>query len=210
MNGFIEKYRNLLIILAVISVISIVFVSKLLNNEEEDDFVPIQDVEEAPSVAVDSQPEEPQTIYADIKGEVNKPGVYELIFGERVKDAVIKAGGFTENADEKQVNLALKVTDEMIIYIPKIGEEPPNPTITSQETTATTNGGTSKNKNKINLNTSSSQELTELPGIGPAKAEAIVEYRETNKQFKTIDDLKEISGIGEKTFEKLKDLITVQ
>jgi competence protein ComEA len=208
MNGFIEKYRNLLIILAVISVISIVFVSKLLNNEEEDNFVPIQDVEEAPSVAVDSQPEEPQTIYADIKGEVNKPGVYELIFGERVKDAVIKAGGFTENADEKQVNLALKVTDEMIIYIPKIGEEPPNPTITSQETTATTNGGTSKNK--INLNTSSSQELTELPGIGPAKAEAIVEYRETNKQFKTIDDLKEISGIGEKTFEKLKDLITVQ
>jgi competence protein ComEA len=208
MNGFIEKYRNLLIILAVISVISIVFVSKLLNNEEEDNFVPIQDVEEAPSVAVDSQPEEPQTIYADIKGEVNKPGVYELIFGERVKDAVIKAGGFTENADEKQVNLALKITDEMIIYIPKIGEEPPTPTITSQETTATANGGTSKNK--INLNTSSLQELTELPGIGPAKAEAIVEYRETNKQFKTIDDLKEISGIGEKTFEKLKDLITVQ
>ncbi len=207
MNGFIEKYRNLLIILAVISVISIVFAGKLLNSKEEDNFEPIQDVEEVPPVVVDNEPEEPRTIYADIKGEVNKPGVYELIFGERVKDAVVKAGGFTENADEKQVNLALKVTDEMIIYIPKIGEEPPNSTITPQETTAT-NGGTSKNK--LNLNTSSSQELTELPGIGPAKAEAIVEYRETNKQFKTIDDLKEISGIGEKTFEKLKDLITVQ
>jgi competence protein ComEA len=207
MNGFIEKYRSLLIILAVISVISIVFAGKLLNSKEEDNFEPIQNVEEAPPVVVDNEAEEPRTIYADIKGEVNKPGVYELILGERVKDAVAKAGGFTENADEKQVNLALRVTDEMILYIPKIGEESPNPTIIPQETAAT-NGGT--RQNKINLNTSSSQELTELPGIGPAKAEAIVEYRETNKQFKTIDELKEISGIGEKTFEKLKDLITVQ
>jgi competence protein ComEA len=204
-----KKHRNVLIILAVIIVISIVFTSKLLNNEEEDNFVPIQDIEEEiPPATVDSQPQGSNTLYTDIKGEVKKPGVYELIPGERVKDAIVKAGGFTENADEKQVNLALKVTDEMIIYIPKIGEELSNSAIAPQANTAATNSGT--NQGKINLNTASSQELTELPGIGPAKAEAIMEYRETNGQFKTIEDLKEISGIGEKTFEKLQDLITVQ
>lgn len=140
---------------------------------------------------------------ADIKGAVNSPGVYKVETGERVIDLVEKAGGLTEDADHSQVNFAMYVEDQMVVYIPKIGEESEiSPGITQPVTTT--------DSSKMNINKAGVDELDELPGIGPAKAETIIEYRDTNGPFKTIEDLKSISGIGEKTFDKLKDLITVK
>lgn len=139
---------------------------------------------------------------ADIKGAVVNPGVYEIDEGGRVVDLIELAGGLAEDADTAAINFALYVQDEMAIYVPRIGENvnAALPVLVGE----TAGNGT------VNLNSAGSSELQTLPGIGPAKAEAIIEYRETNGPYKSIEDLKEISGIGDKTFEKLKDLISVK
>lgn len=139
---------------------------------------------------------------AEIKGAVVHPGVYEVKKGGRVIDLIEVAGGLEKEADAAAINFAMYVQDEMSIYVPRIGEEVPS-SLPAQNEGEAANG-------KLDLNTAQSADLQTLPGIGPAKAEAIIEYRETNGPFKAIEDLKEISGIGEKTFEKLKDLISVK
>jgi competence protein ComEA len=139
---------------------------------------------------------------ADIKGAVVNPGVYEINEGGRVVDLIELAGGLAKDADPAAINFALYVQDEMAIYVPRIGENV-NAALPVQVGEAAGNG-------TVNLNSAGSSELQTLPGIGPAKAEAIIEYRETNSPYKSIEDLKEISGIGDKTFEKLKDLISVK
>lgn len=148
----------------------------------------------------------PVEIIVDVKGEVKKPGVYKAEQGERVIDVITSAGGLTEKADEMQVNFAEHLQDEMVIFIPVKGE-----TGTTIVTTSTSTARSPGNQQaKVNLNKADEAELETLPGIGPAKSKAIIEFRETNGPFKVPEDLKKISGIGEKTFEKLKDLIVVQ
>ncbi|MEH7124069.1 MULTISPECIES: helix-hairpin-helix domain-containing protein [unclassified Bacillus (in: firmicutes)] len=150
-----------------------------------------------------------ETLYVDVKGAVEKPGVYEAKSNDRVIDIINKAGGLIESADEAKINFAMRVEDEMVIYVPKMGEE-------SEEAVEALRGGGSqgasqaKNDGKVNLNTANEAELQTLTGIGPAKAAAIIEFRETNGPFKAIEDLKSISGIGEKTFEKLRESIKVK
>ncbi|MDP4550346.1 helix-hairpin-helix domain-containing protein [Alkalihalobacillus macyae] len=144
--------------------------------------------------------EEPEIIMVDVKGAVINPGVYEMESLSRVKDVITRAGGFVKDADQTQLNLAGKVTDEMVIYVPVIGEISKIPQT----------GNLSEETKLISINTADLNELQELPGIGPSKAEAIIQYREENGAFKAIEDLQNISGIGEKTFEKLKDLISIQ
>ncbi|CAM3815608.1 helix-hairpin-helix domain-containing protein [Mesobacillus zeae] len=140
---------------------------------------------------------------ADIKGAVRKPGVYNIRSGDRMADLVEKAGGVTEDAETAAINFAMKVTDEMAVYIPRKGEESIMPAPGGE---ASPQGGGGQ---QVNLNTATETELDTLPGIGPAKAAAIIEYRETNGPFKSTEGLKEISGIGDKTFEKLASQITV-
>lgn len=137
-----------------------------------------------------------ENIKVHISGCVLNPGLYELNENSRVYDLVQKAGGFCSEVDENSVNLAKKLTDEMKIHIYRKDEI----TIDSSQTQ---NG-----KNLININTAPLETLITLSGIGEAKARAIIEYREIQR-FETIDDLKNISGIGEKLFKKIKDLITV-
>ena len=143
---------------------------------------------------------EPEIIMVDVKGAVVNPGVYEMESLSRVKDVITRAGGFVKHADQNQLNLAGKVTDEMVIYVPVVGEISKIPQM----------GSLSEDTELISINTADLNELQELPGIGPSKAEAIIQYREENGAFKAIEDLQNISGIGEKTFEKLKDLISIQ
>ncbi|NUH82220.1 helix-hairpin-helix domain-containing protein [Bacillus firmus] len=147
----------------------------------------------------------PQAMKADIKGAVKKPGVYEAEEGERVIDLLEKAGGLTEKADSTKINFALKITDEMVIYVPEEGE-------ILEETQMGAGNFEEKGQQdsrKVNLNGADETELQTLPGIGPSKAAAIIEHRDTNGPFKGIEDLKLISGIGDKTFEKLKEHISV-
>ncbi|WP_258535637.1 helix-hairpin-helix domain-containing protein [Bacillus sp. 03113] len=145
------------------------------------------------------------TMMVDVKGAVQHPGIFEAKPGDRVMDIITKAGGLRENANKDSVNFALKVVDEMVIYIPEIGE------VQEQQITSIENpGNVQDGSGKVNLNKANEEELQTIPGIGPSKAAAIIEYRESNGPFKKIEDLQSISGIGEKTFEKLKDHITVQ
>nr|WP_275296744.1 helix-hairpin-helix domain-containing protein [Bacillus sp. REN10] len=154
-------------------------------------------------------------VTVDIKGAVKMPGIYSLSSEERINDAVAKAGGFQKEADRTTVNLAQKLQDEMVIYIPKVGEEPPAqlavaPAANGGTTAApTASSGGAEQGAVININTATPAELQELPGIGEAKAQAIIDYRETTGAFAQPEDLKKVSGIGDKTFEKLQPLITV-
>ncbi|WP_160721807.1 helix-hairpin-helix domain-containing protein [Bacillus sp. USDA818B3_A] len=151
----------------------------------------------------------PEKIMVDVKGQVKRPGVYESNTGERVMDVIGRAGGLTEQADQTQVNLAQHVEDEMVIYIPAKGEEEAA-LLMSNAAGESAAVGTEQKQGKININKADEQQLQTLPGVGPAKAAAIIEYRNTSGPFKAIEDLKNISGIGDKTFEKLKDSIVVK
>ena len=142
-------------------------------------------------------------IFVDIKGEVKKPGVYQMKVGDRVKDALDAAGGLTEEADSQKVNLAQRVEDQMVIVVPKVGEE----------AEAIPAGATSKEvakEGKVNINTATVEELKTLKGVGEKKAEAIIEYRKKNGSFKTKEDLMKVRGIGKKLFESFEERIVTQ
>lgn len=151
--------------------------------------------------------EDNSTTMCQIDGCVNKPGVYSLKKDDRIKDIVELAGGFTQDADTKSVNLAMKLKDEMKVYIPSKTEtsKAQNNNIESSDIV------TIKDNNSnslVNINTADSNKLQTLPGIGPSKAKKIIEFREKN-QFKKIEEIKNVDGIGDKTFESLKSLITI-
>ena len=150
----------------------------------------------------DESPEQ-DLITVDVKGAVKLPGIYDLPVGSRVHDAVQKAGGLTEEADSKSLNLAQKVSDEALVYVPTKGEE-----AASQQAASGTTPSTSKEK-KINLNKASLEELKQVKGLGGKRAQDIIDHREANGKFKSVDELKKVSGIGAKTIEKLKDYVTV-
>lgn len=148
------------------------------------------------------EPVEQDLITVDIKGAVKAPGIYDLPVGSRVNDAVQKAGGLTDQADSKSLNLAQKVSDEALVYVPTKGEE------ASQQSGSGATSSTSKEK-KVNLNKASLEELKQVKGLGGKRAQDIIDHREANGKFKSVDELKKVSGIGAKTIEKLKDYVTV-
>ena len=149
------------------------------------------------------------SIRVDVRGAVNKPGVYTLPVGSRVQDALTLAGEVASNADTRPLNLARRLNDGEQIVVLAIGEVPPTLVITPgrgvQANTPTKSPG-----GKVNLNTATLAELDTLPGIGPAIAQRIIDYRTQNGDFKTIDDLKKVRGIGDALFSQIKDSITVQ
>ncbi|SEM30569.1 competence protein ComEA [Mesobacillus persicus] len=181
------------------------------EEELQEDWLSLDQVENDKEMVGDLEssspvPVEPTILMVDIKGEILNPGVYEVHDGDRIINLIEKAGGLTKDADSIGVNFALKLSDEMAVYIPKKGES------TEAVGGMTINAGSNSEAggSKVNLNSATASDLETLPGIGPAKSAAILEYRETNGSFKSIEDLKSISGIGEKTYEKLSSLITVK
>ena len=152
------------------------------------------------------------TVY--VSGEVNKSGVVTLKEGDRLAVAVEKLGGTTKKADLNNINLAIRVKDEEHYIIPKIGEakqenlKDVNNT-KDIENAEIKNENTEKDSSKININTATLEELDKLPGVGEAKANKIISHREENGQFKNIEDIKNVNGIGDKKFENMKELICV-
>ena len=159
--------------------------------------------EEKPATSMN---EEPEIITVDVKGAVKQPGVYELRVGSRVHDAIYKAGGMTADANSQSVNLAQKLSDEAVIYVSKEGEEAP--ALGSSES-AVTSSASAEKTGKVHLNRATEAELQTVSGIGQKRAQDIIAYREANGPFRSVEDLKNVSGIGEKTLEKLKDAFTV-
>lgn len=159
-------------------------------------------------VATDATKERAETmIYVDIKGAVKVPGIYQLKNQQRIWDALALAlaGGVSEEADTTQVNYAQKVKDQMIIYVPKKGE----PVAQSLETLQESAPAQQNQEEKINLNTATEAELQTISGIGAKKAQEIIRFRDEQGPFKTVEELKNVPGIGEKTVERLKDMLTV-
>lgn len=163
------------------------------------DVAPEEEVEPA-----ESKPVEPELFMVDVKGEVHAPGVYELPADGRVKDAIAMAEGLTDEANELAINFAQKVEDQMVIYVPHIDDDAGTPEI------ATAGAGSDSGELAVNINTATEQELMTLSGIGQAKAQQIIQYREENGLLDTPEDLMNVSGIGEKSFETLRDRIKVK
>ncbi len=142
---------------------------------------------------------ENEVLVVDIAGQVVNPAVYILPAGSRLYEAIEMAGGLTEAADTRNTNLAEFVLDSSKIYIPSEKELELEVTKALEEKSGL-----------ININTADSSQLQRLTGVGPSTAEKIINYRKEYGGFKTIEDIKNVSGIGEKTFEKLKNLIVVE
>lgn len=146
------------------------------------------------------------TLFVHIAGSVKNPGLYELPQGSRVSDAVSAAGGMSEDANTSSVNLARQLTDGEQIIVAS------NEDILAATETGTSNGSPSgqvSSQGKVNINTASAEELMTLDGVGEATADKIIAYRQENGPFARIEEIKEVSGIGEKKFEAMKDAITV-
>lgn len=210
MKDWMYEHKVYLIIAVITAFVTVYYFFEERKSSSEinaEEMVPpaINDEEEVTQMP-ENQIKETESFIVDVKGQVKMPGVYSSSQEERVIDVVQRAGGLTENADQSKVNFAEHVQDAMVIYIPAKGEEGVMP----QGLTSSPSDPGGAKQGKINLNKADETQLQNLPGIGPSKAAAILEYRETNGPFKSVEDLKNISGIGDKTFEKLKDLITIQ
>lgn len=209
----IKKYFNSLLIIVILIIVLIAYL--YIKTEEEPNEASNQLVanfDELPAELMKNgnggsltestiKEEVSSELFIDVKGEVIKPNVYKLPEGSRILDAINIAGGFTETADQTKINLAARIQDEMVIYVSKIGEDTnfdENLTIGQEK------------KGKVNLNTATIEELQGLSGIGPSKAASIVDYREEKGQFEKVEDLVNVSGIGEKSLEKIRDEITVR
>lgn len=204
MNYFTKKEQLVIIILiSVIIVISLFGFWKKNNLKSEDMETNVDPMDLIMDMESDEVEEENQIIMVHISGEIYSPGLIELKLGSRLIDAVDLAGGLKKDADIDRINLAKKLVDEEKIYIPKIGEE--------ESPIEVNMGGRSDNSSsgQIDINSCSKEELMTLPGIGEVLAGRIIDYREENP-FKTIEDIKNVSGIGDKKFESLRDIIIVR
>ena len=156
-------------------------------------------------------------IFVDIKGAVKHPGLYKAKPNQRLAYIIQQAGGLENNADVSKLNYAHKLSDQMMIYVPKQGENYTGDVIIELQSENTMSSDTSnsntteetEDNNKINLNTATKEQLTQLNGIGDKKAELIISYRDEHGKFKTIDELRNVSGIGDKTFAAISDKLTV-
>ena len=206
LKEFIENKKNKIKIVAVpVLVIAAVLFFWLNSGSDE------IKIDEGNSSAIEedgvSQQEVNSTqshLYVDIGGEVMKPGVYEVSDGTRLFEVIDKAGGLTEDADIDGINRAETVQDGQKIMIGRHGENPDE-----NRDSYSANNVTDSGKGKVNINTADAAALQTIPGIGPSKADRIIEYRESEGKFNEIDDIKNISGIGNKTFESIKEYITV-
>lgn len=202
-----QKIIGSIIILVIIGVFFVVGAvvnrPKEQHINEEDIFVDINEIENMHSSDVSSGDAKFITVY--INGEVVKPGVYKLKTGSIVEDLVKLAGGYTAEANaQSRLNLAKKLRDEDYVYIEKELEPGAVAAGTVPASTGVMGNG------KINLNNASLSELDKIPGVGPVTAQKIIDYREKHGAFNSIDDLKKLGGIGDKTIDKFRDMVDIR
>jgi len=192
--------------------VGLIIKDKLQSKENvyvltEDENQPEKTTEEKEVKKEESVTNKKITVY--ISGEVSKPGIVSLNEGERLATAVEKVGGTTKKADLDGVNMAIKVQDEMHYIIPKIGAVNKHDA-TQVVKEGDVNQGESSKASQININTATIEELDTLPGVGEATANKIVNHRGESGDFKSIEEIKNVNGIGDKKFEDMKGLICVK
>lgn len=203
-------YFGIVLILA----IGLLSINTLYNPKEElnNNISLVDTVEEVPTKSEGD-------FYVDIKGSVKKPGVYKVKENMIVNDLIKLAGGLSKNAYTKNINLAAKLTDGMVVYVyskkelttttNKVEIITNSPSVQySNETIPSTSSNSSSQSSLVNINTATKEQLMTVSGIGESKAIAIIDYRKTNK-FNKIEDIMNVSGIGESLFAKIKSYITV-
>ena len=214
---YINKKQKIVLFIIIIITLGIAYytytikINDQFNIEEQNLEVEENKIKESNKIE-----EETTKIVVHVSGAVRNEGIVELKEKSRIADAIEMVGGITEDAYMKDVNLATILEDGMKIYIPtkekveKQGENI-NDSVSKDTNLDIYNNGsnTSKKNNKVNINTASKEELDTLPGIGESTANKIINYRKENGKFKTIEEIKEVSGIGDSKFEDIKDLIEV-
>ena len=214
---YINKKQKIVLFIIIIITLGIAYytytikINDQFNIEEQNLEVEENKIEESNKIE-----EETTKIVVHVSGAVRNEGIVELKEKSRIADAIEMVGGVTEDAYMKDVNLATILEDGMKIYIPTKEEvekqrENTNDSVSKDTNLDIYNNGsnTSKKNNKVNINTASKEELDTLPGIGESTANKIINYRKENGKFKTIEEIKEVSGIGDSKFEDIKDLIEV-
>jgi len=194
MEQWLQRYRGLLLFALVLLVIAGLVFFQIHRPQPQ----PVLLSTATPVPSPEATPTSlPLRVY--VSGAVKKPDVYALPPNSIIKDAMLAAGGPTSDADLDRINLALVVTDGQHVHIPRLGETslPAQPSSGSSDTGA-----------KVNINTADQAALESLPGIGPVMAQRIIAYRQANGPFGKIEDIQTVSGIGQATFEKIRELIT--
>lgn len=211
MEGILKRKMTMITVVVAFVAGGIYFFSQQGEDPaDREDIFSVTAKEAEMEQSVNESAAEPEIIKVDVKGAVKSPGIFTAQAGDRVIDLISSAGSFTEKADTDKVNFAQIIEDQMVIYVPEIGEEDKGNLENIQvgtsgdAVTKGTSGGL------VNLNTATQEDLQTLTGIGPSKADAILEYRETVGKFKEVDELKQVTGIGDKTFERLRDSISVK
>ncbi len=208
-----DIYKKGLILLAIIVIAVITVLGYLIESKDNNEVLPYEESgtvdDKSDEETGTDEKEKVSLIVVDINGAVKKPGIYELNEGMRVNDAIDAAGGFTEDVNSdyvsKNINKARILRDEEKIYIPCIEDD----ISLIEENIADNNANINTFNGKININTASKEQLITLKGIGDAFAQRIIDYR-NDKKFSNIEDIKNVKGIGDKTFEQIKDYIRVE
>ena len=203
-----KKYVYILIgcIVIIISVITCVIIES--NDEKKNTLSTDQSFTNLSNNEIEDNKEENE-IVVHIAGEVKIPGIIRIKEGSRIIDVIEKAGGYTDQADTEKVNLAYEVKDEQKIVIPNINQKDDKSKIIDDDKTYIKDNGNSSSS-KVNINTATQSEFESLTGIGPSMASKILDYREKNGKFKSIEELKNVPGIGSSKFESIKDEICIK
>ncbi len=216
---FLKRHKSKIVIIIFIlfSIFIIMDSSNLEKNEVK------EDVSVKKETKKETKKEENKKVLVDVKGQVNNPGVYESTEKNTVMDVINQAGGLTNKSDTSNINLSKKLEDEMVIIVYSKEEirqmkvkqtscpNYNNACIDNKDEKSNLENSNTKSDNKtelVNINTADEEKLQTLSGIGASKAKAIIEYRNTNGKFEKIEDIKNVSGIGDSAFEKIKDYIT--
>lgn len=214
MQNWWRKIKTWQLVVGVCGIVLLgIAVFLLVTQQEKEDKELLIETSSTTEVTVDTKKEQDQAndesksakIYVDISGAVKQPGVYQLSEGARLFDLLKQAGGLTEDAAIQTVNQAMIIQDQQKIIILTQDQAQ------SLDTENIPNNGhlEEKSAEKLNINQADLTQLQQLSGIGEKKAQAIIDYRNENGSFKTIEDLAKVTGIGEKTVEKLRDSITI-
>lgn len=210
----------LIVIVAIVAIISYYFIfdrkEEWLSNQEQNLEIKeeIKTNDQIENNSNEQQLEKNENIIVHVSGAVNKEGIVELKNNSRIIDAIDKAGGLKDEADITNINLAYIIEDGMKIHIPSKEEKESTIIVESNINSGTVEQSNEIKSNnnkklKININTATKTDLETLPGIGESTALKIVEYRKEKGKFKLIEDIKQVNGIGENKFNKIKELITV-
>lgn len=204
------KQRKMVIIIAILVIILIgrkIYDSNYFEEANSEEIL-VKDKKE--SIKKDEEEEDIMAVH--VTGEVKKPGVVKVKEGSRIEDIIEAAGGLTENADTTNINLAYMVEDGMKIRIPSSNEEDIEENYISVDSGKRVIMSDESNNQSliVNINTANETELEQLPGIGPSISSKIVDYRNQNGKFKNIEDIKNVTGIGDSKYEKIKDFIKVK